>query len=57
MGKNNKSKPIAFRVRQATYCEIERLIKESPAQPTESVGQYCENEIERFVWRHKKVTK
>jgi len=51
-GKSSKTQRVSIRLSNATIAEIQRLIKESPAQPACSVTEYCQNEIERYVWRH-----
>lgn len=51
-GKSSKSHSFGIRISNATYDEIERLIKTSIKQPAQSVSEYCANVVERHVWRH-----
>jgi hypothetical protein len=51
-GDSGKTHSFGIRLSNATYCEIERLLKESPANSCESVVDYCQKCIERYVWRH-----
>lgn len=47
-----KTRSFGIRLSNATYYEIERLVKESPRNDSESVVDYCQKCIERYVWRH-----
>ena len=47
-----KTRSFGIRLSKLTYSEIERLIKESPSNDCESVTDYCQKCVERYVWRH-----
>jgi len=51
-GTSTKTRRYTIRLRNETADEIERLIKTSPKNPHDSVGDYCKEVVERYVWRH-----
>lgn len=51
-GKSNKTRVTTIRLSVATHDEIKRLIENSPKQQACSVTEYCQQVIERYVWRH-----
>lgn len=51
-GKSNKTRVVSIRLSVATHDEIQRLIENSPKQQSSSVTEYCQQVIERYVWRH-----
>ena len=54
-GQSSKTLPITIRISVNTYTEIDRLIKSSPRLDAESIRDYCQKCIERYVWRHSKT--
>lgn len=51
-GTSRLSTRITLRLPNETYHEIERLIKESPRNPYNTVYEYCVACIFRYTWRH-----
>ena len=51
-GMSGKTRSFGIRLSSEAYSEIERLLKESPRNDCDSVTDYCQKVIERYVWRH-----
>lgn len=50
---SSKSQVVAIRLKNETIEKIKKALR-APRNSHESVGDYCQKNIERWVWRHEK---
>lgn len=53
-GISSKTRTVSIRLTNEEYAEVERLIKDSPANPHNSVAAHCQAAIKRYIHRHDK---